>query len=275
MSKYEQILEKARKSFPGEEFSLNSITNSKKTYMGLCIGAAENGCFVIDLDEAVQEEALMEEIKALLKRRKKVSGLKSEAEKAKDYSWVKEKLRLRLAKNPPATIFQKDAAFGGGIKMFLHIALRGDANMIVNHELVEAWGVSEEELFADAIKATAAAEGAVVKPLNQHMADLSGRDVEDIPDNGLWFSSNKASYYGASVLVYPGFLEEFYKKNGAFFVLPSSVHEVLLLVKGDVVTDALGEMVRNINSNAVDKHEVLSNNVFVYESPEKGLVVVN
>ena len=51
-----------------------------------------------------------------------------------------------------------------------------------------------------------------------------------------------------------------------FYVLPSSVHEVLIVPdNGEMEPKMLGEMVREVNKNEVERQEVLSDRVYSYD----------
>ena len=75
--------------------------------------------------------------------------------------------------------------------------------------------------------------------------------------------------YGASALFYPGFLEQVAKRfRGKFFILPSSIHELILVP--DYVEDVKGlkEIVSDVNDNsdAVTEEDFLSNSVYHYDA---------
>ena len=76
---------------------------------------------------------------------------------------------------------------------------------------------------------------------------------------------------GAGIIGYPGFMEMASEKlGGDFFLLPSSVHEVLL-IPDDGKTDYrnLESMVREVNATQVELKDQLSDNVYHYDSKEK------
>ena len=57
-----------------------------------------------------------------------------------------------------------------------------------------------------------------------------------------------------------------------FFILPSSVHEVLIVPKDTYLSvKELGNLVREVNQSEVSREEVLSDRVYEYDS-EKGRI---
>ena len=95
--------------------------------------------------------------------------------------------------------------------------------------------------------------------------DGSGADGE------LFLATNSDALYGASVIAIPGFLDQAAEKlGGSFYILPSSVHEVLLL-KNDQAMEVqdLENMVQEINESIVSREEQLSDRVYHYDAKEK------
>lgn len=84
--------------------------------------------------------------------------------------------------------------------------------------------------------------------------------------------SNESRINGASVILYPGLLEGLWRKYGNYYLIPSSIHEMLLLSEQDVGDYAmLNEMVQEVNANQLEPEERLSDHVYFY-SPAGGLV---
>lgn len=73
-------------------------------------------------------------------------------------------------------------------------------------------------------------------------------------------------YYGASVILYPGFLEETAEKlETDYYLLPSSLHEMILVKDdGSLDPEALAQMVKEINATEVRPEERLRDSVYHY-----------
>lgn len=67
--------------------------------------------------------------------------------------------------------------------------------------------------------------------MGEVLSDLAGMPLEDDSGTlGLFVASNQAMLHGAAAIAYPGFMDKASEEVcGDFFVLPSSIHEVLLL----------------------------------------------
>ena len=65
------------------------------------------------------------------------------------------------------------------------------------------------------------------------------------------------------------------KVGDGFIVLPSSLHETIILLPKDTKTyDGLAKMVREVNDTQVDREERLSYHVYVYSRDEETLRIV-
>ena len=83
----------------------------------------------------------------------------------------------------------------------------------------------------------------------------------------IYVATNKEGVNGASVILYPNLLRDFGIKIGeSFYILPSSIHEVILVPESlGAQAQVLIEMVKDVNRIAVAEDEVLSDNVYLYD----------
>ena len=94
--------------------------------------------------------------------------------------------------------------------------------------------------------------------------------AEKNPDLGgipLLVLTNSRRYLGAACILYRGVLERFAKKLGEnLYILPSSVHEVILLPETKVNSSKnLLRMVMEVNRTQLAPEEVLSDTVYYYD----------
>ena len=82
----------------------------------------------------------------------------------------------------------------------------------------------------------------------------------------MYVLSNKQRFYGDAVILYPDVLEMIAKKlDNDFFILPSSIHEVIILPFTDQLEkEDLIEMVHEVNTTEVDQIDRLSDSVYIY-----------
>lgn len=148
----------------------------------------------------------------------------------------------------------------------------------INHTQQKQWGVTEEELFQLAKRNTRqlfpASLNTMVEILARDLAEQFGDEAarefiqEILPSETeqFWVLSSGRHLYGASVLLYDGVLQRVAEQlGGDIYVIPSSLHEVLVLpYDGGESLDLLRESVYSINREVVAKENRLSDNVYLY-----------
>lgn len=82
----------------------------------------------------------------------------------------------------------------------------------------------------------------------------------------MYVLTNQRKFYGAAAILYPHVLEAVSEKLGdAFYVLPSSIHECILVPEsGSYKGEDLERIVREINATQVPEEEILSDRVYYY-----------
>ena len=152
-----------------------------------------------------------------------------------------------------------------------------DGNVQVNRTVAEVAGVTTEELLESA--ATNVLESMTVKPMLQVMHEITGTPYDpDTDDDGLplFVVSNDSAMYGAGVLA--AGREAYCRMAEAagteeIFILPSSVHEVLVVADdGQFTFLDLLDMVTEINGAVVAPQEILSDNVYHFDARTGKLV---
>ncbi|MCR4717056.1 MAG: DUF5688 family protein [Lachnospiraceae bacterium] len=150
--------------------------------------------------------------------------------------------------------------------------------IVTNYEL-ESWGITIEELYQRALINTA-------KYFPLSCDDMAGFFLKSIEDERIkekvkeeieYFMEDKAPMFvlsnekrinGATSILYPKCLNEISKiYDGDFYLLPSSVHEVILVPKCfGMDEDYLRFMVKNANDSVVKEADLLSYNVYEYNA---------
>ncbi len=140
----------------------------------------------------------------------------------------------------------------------------------ITEDLCRKWGVDRKELWEQCRRNT----DYEIVPMSQVLGEISPEPpLGGEPDMGgmeLLVFSNKGKYRGAAGLFFSDCIRERAEKKGCnYFILPSSVHE-LLLVKdcGDAgVAEQLKQIVCNINAmpNIISKSDYLSDSVYYYD----------
>lgn len=152
----------------------------------------------------------------------------------------------------------------------------GRASILVNNDLIERMGVTHEQLRADALENSPEIRPAVIQGMNEVMKEMMRPEAYEmfgIPDDTeemMFIATVPDKNSGAGVLAYQDFMDQAAEKiGGDFFILPSSIHEILLVPDdGQKGADELKAMVMDVNATQVSPEERLSDNVYHYDSKE-------
>jgi hypothetical protein len=152
----------------------------------------------------------------------------------------------------------------------------GEFRAVITDKLLEETGMTEDELFDRAIRNTAKKYPPVLQDLAESACSLPDEcdnlfiapAVKTPPGTGPGFVlTNSRFFWGACALFYPGVMARLYELiGGDFYVLPSSVHELILLAAEDQDPQQLAELVRSANRSVVRENEVLADDLYKCES---------
>lgn len=110
---------------------------------------------------------------------------------------------------------------------------------------------------------------------SEKMSDMEQCD-SFLAGNPLWVLSNRKRVHGASCVLYPGLLKQLAEKEKRnFYILPSSIHEVILLPdQGKEAPEQLKDMIAEVNRTQVAPEEVLSDNLYYYDFQEENIRII-
>ncbi len=161
-------------------------------------------------------------------------------------------------------------------------AAEGTGTILIQNEHMEMWGQNEGNLYYTAIS-NMRSDGepcfdsmeTVIKNIMPEAANL-GKDREQQSDMGMYVLTNRNKFFGASEILDKNTLHSIANQIGdGFIVLPSSVHEVIILPsQNEEEYGKLAEMVQEINMTQVSVEEQLSNHVYSYSRDEEMLKIV-
>ena len=92
----------------------------------------------------------------------------------------------------------------------------------------------------------------------------------------IYVLSNRYRINGAACILYPTLLEDICDSlQGSFYIIPSSVHEVLIL-PSDNTDDSIKirEMIKEVNDTQIAAEEILSYSLYFYDREENRLHIV-
>ena len=284
------------------EVIIEQINKMNVSYTGLVLRKPGNeGAYTINLDllygsfesaeQAIHPDLIIQEMINHIPK----TAPKFDKAIFEDYEKAKERLFIRLGNIDASKEFLNGVPHQTMYDMAVtyHLMLDSDKNgsmtTAVTNQLMGQFCVSKEQLHKDALQNSVKLLPPQIMSLNEDYIKsmLTGVqptsvDFEDslkhlsFEDASLVILTNSERHNGASVLLYPEVMEKIsFQADSDFYILPSSVHEVLLMKKSDFLNpNELQKMVRQINSTEVLPEDVLSNNVYYYNSLKQKVVRV-
>ncbi len=143
--------------------------------------------------------------------------------------------------------------FMADIDVYYRIMIDDLMSVIISKKLLNSWNCSEEKLH------------------NLAMTNLANLDIsfgKFFCCDDMFVLTTKMNDYGANVLLDTAKLESIRCEIGDFYVLPSSVHEVICIPISEENKDHISvfkSTVHEVNSTLLAEDEMLSENVYVFD----------
>ena len=204
-----------------------------------------------------------------------------------NYEMVKQRLEIHLCDMELNRDKLKNQVYTeqGDFAATYHIKIGGDGMLrgsaAVTPNLLKGWGITEEQLREDSLRAEHS-KGAVFTDIEELVAEktfgLKSTNLldkqNDVIDNEERFSfyclTSEEKIYGASMILQEDVMDKISKlMGGDFYILPSSIHETLIVPTTTQMTlEDMSIMVQDVNKEAVEPEDKLSDKVQFYDSKE-------
>ena len=154
----------------------------------------------------------------------------------------------------------------------------GGASVMIHNAHAKLWGVDSKELYKCALKNTPKLLKYEIKGMNDVICEIMETDRASAPCCGeipMYVLSNSRRIDGAACMIYPQLIEDFATAvGGNLYIIPSSVHELLLLPACAVDN---GEepinIIKEVNETQLLTEEILSDSLYVYDCKEKAIKI--
>lgn len=171
------------------------------------------------------------------------------------------------------------------------------ASILIYNNHLELWNVDKKAVYECASYNTPLSFRAtlddmevviremIINKIKDNNEDMSDEEISEEYNNSplckdigsmrgkMYVLSNESRRYGATSLLYEDVLQGFANMiEGDFYILPSSIHEVILVPHNSAydVSD-LYSMVKDVNEKEVPNEDILSDNVYYYDYTNKEL----
>ena len=274
----EHITDHLPPEYRDAEIRLDEVNKMNERYTGLTVRLEDNvSTPVVNLDLFYQQYEDNRPIDAVMSDMAGIALMKPPAEidieAMKDYSKIRDKLfvRLNFVDGNEKVMADSPHHMAADMMMTYHIYIPdrdgngGFMSARITNEMLKDLGVSQEQLHMDAIANTEK----LFKPKVVGMMEaLTGAPEKD-PQ--MMIVTNEQGSLGAAALFCAGIMDKAAEHmKGNYFVLPSSIHETLIVPdNGDFDRKDLESMVREANRTVVDPADRLSDSVYHYDQKDR------
>ena len=162
---------------------------------------------------------------------------------------------------------------GLGLSVVFYVSLmtgEQSAGILIKNEHLKLWEKTVSDLLTVAEVNTNRMHAFTIKSMNEVLSGMFGFEEDLIPEDvpALYVLTDENKTFGASQLFLKDKIREFAKQQDCdVYILPSSVHELLLLRADfpNVEPEYLKEMVCEVNATEVSNEDFLCDGAFKYE----------
>ena len=219
-----------------------------------------------------------------------------------DFGKIRDQIYFKLINQEMNEQLLKDVPWRAyldlGIVYFVSVSAdECSATVLIHNEHLINWGLTEEDLYEVAYENTIKKRKASILHMKDIIKDMvieritgsadilaedteydgkSKDEIEEMVEEEIekikkrqpmemFILTNDIKTNGAICMTYPNVLKDFANEQEMdLFIIPSSVHEVILVPKKDGSAKRLNEILNDVNHNSVDPIEILSNRIYSY-----------
>jgi hypothetical protein len=160
------------------------------------------------------------------------------------------------------------------------------ASILIHNSHMKLWNVSVEELYKTAMENTPKLQEYEIRDMNDIIRNVMTEggfegfcdmEEEELSESTpMYVLTNKSGIDGAACILYTDLLKDFASHiEKSFYVIPSSVHEVILVPTDDnTEADEIRRMIKDINDTQVKTEEVLSYSLYYFDRESGRLTVL-
>ncbi len=217
----------------------------------------------------------------------------------KDFSRVKNSIVFKVVNRDSNKKLLKDVPYYEylDLAVVFYFIINTDeiknATALIHNRYLEMWNVRKEALFAIAKRNTPRLLRYEIKDINdvingfdnerneadsEFANETDGIEKAEAGNNNkkgkMFVLTNNLKINGAACILYDDVIRNFAAFMGNdLYIIPSSVHEVILISAGGADKDELNHMVRNVNKDEVERYEILSDHIYMYDLKKDRILI--
>lgn len=156
----------------------------------------------------------------------------------------------------------------------MEISEDGISSTLIRDSFLDAWNTNVDEIWKIAQENTPRLFAPDTMNMNQALCKLFCKDQILDDSIEMYVVTNRERINGASAILYNGLLKQLaLKLNMDFYIIPSSIHEVILLPYEEGERQKLEEIVEQVNDKEVSDEEILSYRVYHYSREQDKILL--
>lgn len=217
----------------------------------------------------------------------------------KDFSRVKNSIVFKVVNRDSNKKLLKDVPYYEylDLAVVFYFIINTDeiknATALIHNRYLEMWNVRKEALFAIAKRNTPRLLRYEIKDINdvingfdnerneadsEFANETDGIEKAEAGNNNkkgkMFVLTNNLKINGAACILYDDVIRNFAAFMGNdLYIIPSSIHEVILISAGGADKDELNHMVRNVNKDEVERYEILSDHIYMYDLKKDRILI--
>lgn len=142
----------------------------------------------------------------------------------------------------------------------------GVASALVGNKDLARMGIDIDELYEIAMENTRRDFPEKIRCMDEILPDMKDICIDEADRKKLYVLTNELGINGATTILYKDVIKDFANKVGkSLFIMPSSIHEMLLLCSDGVDKNRLKALVKEVNKYIVTEMDFLSDSVYFYD----------
>lgn len=158
---------------------------------------------------------------------------------------------------------------------YIDVGRNGDGVMqaCITNDLMDMYGVDANELYDISVKNLNTISVPSFRGMSEVISQDFGMDVPMPEEEQMYVITNGDKVNGSAQMLNEHLMDQASARiGGDFYIIPSSIHEVLAVPVGRMEVDELEAMVRDVNSTQVAKEDKLSDTVYAFDSVNREVI---
>lgn len=233
-------------------------------------------CPVLYIEELLKEGHSVEEIISIALKALGKENFEFNVNKLFDWDTIEDSLRVRLIPRKNNDKFLENKVYEDFLDMavvpYLDLGETEDGNYttVISEHLLSSWGKTKEQVLDKAKENCNRCDNISIRSMADVLSAFQPAAEEEFEAPPIWvaLSGNPSGNFGARVILNPEFVQKIEEMsewyNSDFYILPSSVHEVILVKANDGSAKELAKMIQDVNGTELVPSDILSDHPYLY-----------